>query len=81
MSWSTDKPTEPGLYWWRWGIDKHDAEFADGAEIVRVWVQPMVRIDNVWWVSHIDRNCKVELQFTGGEWWPERIKTPKEQAE
>ena len=83
-SWTTEKPTEPGLYWWRWGVEPHDSEYPEGAEIVRVWVQPRVPeiTGLIWWVSHFDREAtKVELRFTGGEWWPKRIIAPDEQDE
>ena len=78
MTWTTERPTEPGLYWWRWGqgFEAHDANYVEGAEIVRVWVQP-THADPVWWVSHFDdKATKVELKFTGGQWWPERIAPP-----
>ncbi len=94
MSWSTEKPTEPGLYWWRWGaaFKEHDANYVvkEGGEIVRLWLQPG-RVDTIWWVSHFGEGVKhagpyakvektVELQFTAGEWWSERIIGPAEQA-
>lgn len=83
MEWTVNKPVVPGLYWWRWGIPSHDSEYPDGAEIVRVWVQPRVAdiTGPIWWVTHFDKEeTKVELRFTDGDWWLERIKTPEEQG-
>ena len=75
--WTAEKPTKPGLYWWRWGDEKHDANYVEGGEIVRVWIQPEAHVAGTWWVSHFDEAAtKVELEFTGGEWWSVPIEVP-----
>ncbi len=65
MKWTTEPPAEAGWYWWR-------PEDCIRGEVVHVrrFGGPLI-------VEHV--GSMSEVRTFGGDWWPERVKSPDDQ--